>query len=160
MWCSGISMVPVVGDWIGKGGKVLSKLDDAADIIGPTIRNAERLNDGQKATKAASNVGTSAGKTTGDAVEKAAAGSSKGKKFSQATKKKAKELNRKKNDGELRSDQSGEKLVEPKKHEKGVTPPENEAHVDHIKPKSRGGDNNIENAQILSRKENLKKGNK
>ena len=36
----------------------------------------------------------------------------------------------------------------------------NQAEIDHIKPKSRGSSNSSANAQVLSKKENLKKGNK
>jgi len=53
-----------------------------------------------------------------------------------------------------------QKLAQPEQHKRGVRPPDNEAHVDHIEPKSKGGSNSGSNARIISRKENLKKGNK
>ena len=68
--------------------------------------------------------------------------------------------NAKRGGGELHSDATGEPLVWPKKHVKGVTPPKNEAHVDHATAKARGGSNSYKNAQVLSREENLKKGAK
>jgi RHS repeat-associated protein len=64
------------------------------------------------------------------------------------------------NDGQMRSDISGKPLVNPRQHRKGVTPPSNEAHVDHIDPRSEGGSNSSKNAQVISREENLKKSNK
>jgi chromosome segregation ATPase len=84
----------------------------------------------------------------------------KGKRFSQSLKRKVRELNRQKNDGKLKSDKSGVELIQPQQHTKGITPPSNEAHVDHKHPRSKGGESTIENAQVLSRIENLKKGNK
>jgi RHS repeat-associated protein len=78
--------------------------------------------------------------------------------FSKTTKDQAKEANRQKNDGKMRDARTGEEVQPAQQSQKGVRPPDNEAHVDHIQPRSKGGDNSPENAQILSRKENLKKG--
>jgi 5-methylcytosine-specific restriction endonuclease McrA len=50
--------------------------------------------------------------------------------------------------------------VPAKKHEKGVTPPKNETHVDHKTPKVKGGPGEVDNAQVLCRDCNLKKGSK
>lgn len=36
----------------------------------------------------------------------------------------------------------------------------NQAEVDHIKPKSKGGSNKNSNLRIISKEENLKKGNR
>jgi len=80
-----------------------------------------------------------------------------GKPFSRATKKAILEANRQRNGGVLRSDKSGELLVPSQKSQSGVTPPSNEAQVDHIVPKSRGGANVPSNGQVLSRKENRDK---
>jgi hypothetical protein len=81
-----------------------------------------------------------------------------GKRFTQSQKGKFLDANEARNSGVLRSDKSGQQLVRPQKHTKGVTPPKNEAHVDHIKARSKGGSNSSKNAQVLSREENLKKG--
>jgi hypothetical protein len=80
-----------------------------------------------------------------------------GKDFTQAQKQKILEANRAKNEGVLRSDQSGAKLVASQQSKKGVTPPQNAAQVDHIKSKAKGGTNESSNAQVLSREENIKK---
>ena len=62
------------------------------------------------------------------------------------------------NDGLLRSDMDGSLLEKAAKSEKGVTPPPNEAQIDHINAKSKGGTNDpSENAQVLSRKQNRDK---
>jgi hypothetical protein len=46
-----------------------------------------------------------------------------------------------------------------KKHIKGETPPDNESHVDHKDPKSKGGSGTPDNGQELRRKCNLDKSN-
>lgn len=55
---------------------------------------------------------------------------------------------------------SGQVLIKPSKSQKGVTPPDNEWQIDHIKARSKGGSNSYSNAQVLSRKENRLKSNK
>jgi len=81
-----------------------------------------------------------------------------GKNFTQIQKRKIVEENMKVNKGNVLSDQSGTQCVKPVKHTKGVTPPSNEAHIDHIVPRSQGGTNSYSNAQVLTREENLRKG--
>ncbi len=96
------------------------------------------------------------GEKAGGAAETVA----EGKAFTPAQKRAFREANKAKNGGKLVSDESGQELVAPLKSEKGVTPPENEAQVDHIVPRSKGGQNTHDNHQILSRKENRLKSNK
>lgn len=83
-----------------------------------------------------------------------------GKSFSQTQKKEIYKLNMAQHGGQLTSDLSGMPLVMPKKSRKGETPPENEAQLDHIKPRKKGGTNSSANAQVLSRKENRDKWDK
>jgi len=80
-----------------------------------------------------------------------------GKPFTRAQKRDILNANRERNGGELHSDLSGEPLVPSQKSAKGVTSPPNEAQVDHVIPRSKGGPNTPENAQLLSRKENRAK---
>ncbi|HGG7780086.1 TPA: polymorphic toxin-type HINT domain-containing protein [Neisseria meningitidis] len=83
-----------------------------------------------------------------------------GKKFTPAQKKAIIQENMNRNGGVVKSDQSGEVLVRPKKSQKGITPPSNEWQIDHVQAKSKGGSNSYKNAQVLSRRENIKKSNK
>lgn len=66
--------------------------------------------------------------------------------------------NMKRNGGTLRDDETGAELVMPKQSKKGITPPDNEAHIDHIVPKAAGGTNEYSNFQVISRQRNLAKG--
>lgn len=70
-----------------------------------------------------------------------------------------KRLNREHNGGALRSDMDGTVLVDSKKSIKGVTPPSNEAQIDHIIPVDKGGTRTSSNLQILSRQQNRDKWN-
>lgn len=47
----------------------------------------------------------------------------------------------------------------PRKNLKGEKADMNQAEVDHIMPKSKGGANTNDNLQILSKEENLRKSN-
>ena len=80
-----------------------------------------------------------------------------GKDFTRATKRTILEKNRAANGGTIRSDMSGVECVPPKQSKAGVTPPKNEAHIDHVKAKSKGGNNSPSNAQVLTGEENIKK---
>lgn len=70
------------------------------------------------------------------------------------------EENKKNNNGELRSDGDGRKLDAPSKVNKGEKANMNQAEVDHIQPKSKGGSNSNENLRVISKEENLRKGNR
>ena len=59
---------------------------------------------------------------------------------------------------QLKDDVTGQLGVAPRKHTRGVAPPKNEVHIDHVKPKSAGGANSASNAHVRLREGNLKKG--
>jgi hypothetical protein len=83
-----------------------------------------------------------------------------GKNFTRVQKQKILSENESRNGGVLRDDRSGENLVRPKQSQKGVTPPANEAHVDHVYPRSKDGPNTYSNAEVRSRANNIGKSNK
>lgn len=83
-----------------------------------------------------------------------------GKKTTQSQRKKILEANRQQNGGELRSDGDGRRLNPPSKGIKGKNADMNQAEIDHVEPRSKGGSNENYNMQVLSKEENLKKGNR
>jgi 5-methylcytosine-specific restriction endonuclease McrA len=83
-----------------------------------------------------------------------------GKAFTKKQKTVVKEQNAAANDGKNHCEDCGVETVPAKKHEKGVTPPKNETHVDHKVPRVKGGPAEVDNAQVLCRDCNLKKGSK
>jgi hypothetical protein len=82
----------------------------------------------------------------------------KGKDYTPAQKRKIMERNRERNGGVLRDDVDGTLLVPAQKSLKGVTPPENEAALDHGVPAAVGGSNSNRNARVRARAANAKKG--
>ena len=82
-----------------------------------------------------------------------------GRPFSQSQKMDILRQNMERNGGVLRSDLSGKVLVMPKQCLPGVSPSPLEAQIDHVYPRSLGGPNSAENAQVLSRGENIQKSN-
>lgn len=70
------------------------------------------------------------------------------------------EKNKQLNGGTPTSDISGEQLTRATKNIKGKAPDPQSVQIDHIVPKSKGGTNHPSNAQVVSRKENIKKSNK
>jgi RHS repeat-associated protein len=80
-----------------------------------------------------------------------------GADFTRTQKRKYKAENRRRNEGKLLDDESGEELVETKKSVKGVTPPRNEVQIDHYHPKSKGGPNASWNARVRARWANREK---
>jgi len=82
-----------------------------------------------------------------------------GKSFTQKGKEDVKNANSTKNGGETKCENCGVKTVPAQQSQKGVTPPSNETHVDHIVPQSKGGEGSPSNGQVLCRDCNLKKSN-
>ena len=64
------------------------------------------------------------------------------------------------NNGVLKSDGDGRVLNFPSKNIKGLKADMNQAEIDHIVPRSKGGTNHNSNLQVLSKEENLRKRNK
>jgi RHS repeat-associated protein len=81
-----------------------------------------------------------------------------GKDFTKAGKDAVKDVNAEKNGGAMKCANCGQPVENGAQHTKGVTPPSNEAHVDHIDPKAKGGSGTPANGQVLCRDCNLKKG--
>lgn len=82
-----------------------------------------------------------------------------GKPFTRSQKADILRENEIRNGGVLRDDVTGEALVRSRQSKKGVTPPANEAQIDHFYPRSEGGPNVGSNAHVRSRKGNCEKGN-
>jgi len=103
----------------------------------------------------------SSAEASGSVRQQAVAGGARaGKAFTKKQKQVTKEKNAQKNDGTTRCENCDTETVPGKKHEKGVTPPLNETQVDHKIPRSKGGPGEEDNAQVLCRDCNLKKGDK
>lgn len=83
-----------------------------------------------------------------------------GRLFTRNQKRMILEANEQRNGGVLRSDLSGTELVRPIRRAKGLKVPPNEAQLDHMDPRARGGTNDFGNAQVLSIQENLVKSDK
>jgi len=83
-----------------------------------------------------------------------------GKDFTKKGKEEVKKENASRNNGVNKCENCGNETVDPKKHTKGVKPPGNETHVDHVTPKAKGGGGTPKNGQVLCRDCNLDKGSK
>ncbi len=88
------------------------------------------------------------------------AGKRSGMPFTKKGKATVKQDNADRNDGKNRCENCGAETVPPQQHQKGVTPPGNETQVDHVVPKSKGGDGDPENGQVLCRDCNREKSDK
>jgi RHS repeat-associated protein len=83
-----------------------------------------------------------------------------GKPFTKKGKETVVEENKGQNGGQTKCSNCGTETVPGQQSSKGVRKPSNETQVDHIRPKSRGGQGRPDNGQVLCRKCNQAKGNK
>ena len=83
-----------------------------------------------------------------------------GKPFTKKGKQTVIQRNKDQNGGVTNCESCGVETVPAQKSQKGVTPPKNETQVDHIQPKSKGGDGSPSNGQVLCRSCNREKSDK
>lgn len=83
-----------------------------------------------------------------------------GKSTTPAQRQRILEKNKAENSGKLKSDGDGRPLNQPQKTQKGQKADMNQAEVDHVKAKSKAGSNSNSNLRVISKEENLKKGNR
>lgn len=138
---AGFNLLPVVGDGVN---------------IGEAITNPSAVNISAAIVGAVPEVGGA----LADTVKGAAGGARAGKAFTRTDKAIVKAENAAKNDGKVICEACGKETVPSQQSKKGVTPPGNEAQVDHVIPKAKGGDGSRENAQVLCRDCNNAKSDK
>ena len=83
-----------------------------------------------------------------------------GKDFTKAGKEAVIDLNRIQNNGQVKCANCGIETTPAKQSIKNTTPTSNERQVDHVIPKSKGGQGTPKNGQVLCRGCNIKKSNK
>ncbi len=107
------------------------------------------------------NSGSKKTTTANKPVNKGTSGGERsGKDFTAKGKAEVISANKAANGGVVVCEGCGVKTVPAKKSTKGVTPPSNETQIDHIHPKSKGGDGSPANGQVLCRGCNRKKADK
>jgi hypothetical protein len=74
-----------------------------------------------------------------------------------AQRKRILEENKKQNGGQLTSDESGKPLNPPSQSKSGQPADMDQAEVDHVDPRSKGGSNSNANQRVISKRENLAK---
>lgn len=128
---------------------------DLAGALGPVGSAAAVANRGRKIAGALSDTARAAKK-----VDNAADASRAGKDFTRKGKQEVIEQNKAQNKGTTKCTSCGIETVPGQKAKRGVPKPANETQVDHIKAKSRGGQGQPPNGQVLCRKCNQRKGNR
>ncbi|WP_329728171.1 HNH endonuclease [Archangium sp.] len=88
------------------------------------------------------------------------AGKRAGMPFTKKGKAAVKKENAEKNDGKNKCEICSVEAVPAKQHQQGVTPPKNEAQVEHVIPRAKGGEGEPDNGQVLCRDCNIKKSDK
>ncbi|WP_225414676.1 HNH endonuclease [Stigmatella hybrida] len=95
-----------------------------------------------------------------DLAPEVVAGKRPGSRFTKKDKEIVKQDNASRNGGKTVCETCGVETVPADQHKKGITPPANETHVDHVIPKAKGGAGDPDNGQVLCRDCNIKKGDK
>jgi RHS repeat-associated protein len=133
--------------------------DGAAALTGYDVAGGERLETGDRVL---SGVGTFVPIVSGrqlrvgaDVVQEGV--ERIGKRFTRAGRREVVEANRAVNGGQTVCANCGVETIPAQQHTRGVTPPGNETHVDHIQARSRGGAGVPVNGQVLCRECNLAK---
>lgn len=101
--------------------------------------------------------GSAEARVAGEIGEAGAGGARAGKPFTRAGKAEVRVDNAAEHGGQTTCMRCGRSTVPAQQSRAGVTPPKNETHVDHIVPKSKGGNGSPDNGQILCRECNLRK---
>ena len=142
-----VGLIPVVGDAV----------DIAGAIVGEDLITGEQITGSARAATIVGTLGGS-GRAARQAVEVAQEGAERaGKAYTRAGKRQVIEQNRAANGGVTVCAGCGRPTVPAQQHKKGVTPPGNETHVDHIVPQSKGGAGSPPNGQVLCRDCNIQK---
>ncbi len=133
--------------------------------LGPLLAGAlgaeSRIEVQQAETTATSLIGSSVPETHPKALAPdTVAGKRPGSRFTKKDKETVKQDNASRNEGKTRCENCGVETVPAEQHKKGVTPPKNETHVDHVVPRAKGGTGEPDNGQVLCRECNIQKSDK
>ena len=146
-----VSPVP----FVGQAMKVARGVERAAEVARGADKVADVVRGGEKAGEVAKG-----GEKAAGAVRGAAGGERAGKDFTKKGKAEIDAANAEKHGGSNACDNCSQSVVPGQRSERGVAPPGNERQRDHIIAKSKGGDGDPSNGQILCRTCNLNKSDK
>jgi RHS repeat-associated protein len=152
----GLDLVGVASPIPGTG-ETLKALKTGVEIAEHTAELAKVASEAEHAASAGERAAVGYANNTGAKI-------GEGRKFTQGQSADFKAQNIAKNNGVLRSDESGIELVSSQQSKRGVTPPSNEVAIDHYNPRNptsgTRGSNDGSNARVVSRGENGAKSNK